>query len=255
MRSEEARSKEPITNRSEETPFAGSMVINPKGARIERLALNETLVLKSVTRGDGRNASSHPCTPNFGPETSTSYGLPQHGQMRNELCFVEESGPSLVILNHEIKAGSYPAGMHVRQIFSLFGQSFTLETTHSNNGEVPAPVNFGEHLYWAAPNGWRGLTINGEDVTEAVEKDLVIPLRAENQIVIPGLPGITLEQQGLPFANLWVYHDESSGRYDQYYVCIEPIEGDPNQDFFGSPDSMISPGASRVTVINIKPSV
>jgi len=237
---------------TESAPVESRMVINPQGARIERLSLGDRLVFGSVVRGDGREASSHPCTPIFGPETNTSFGLPQHGPMRNELCTVEERGPNLVILSHEIKSGSYPQGMHVRQSFAMFGNNFTLETVHTNNGEQDAPVNFGEHFYWAAPNGWEGLRINGDDVTDAVKNDLVIPLQARNQIVIPGLPEIILEQEGLPVANLWVYHNEETGKYDQDYVCIEPVEGDPTKNSFGSPESMIAPGSSRKTLITIK---
>lgn len=245
-------SREQITIRGEERPFASSIVINPNGARIEGLTLGQRLILKTVIRGDGRDVSSHPCTPIFGPETTTSYGLPQHGPMRNELCTVEESGLNLVVLSHEIKAGTYPLGMNVRQTFVMFGNNFTLETVHKNNGEKAAPVNFGEHFYWAAPNGWEGLTINGKDVADAVKNDLVVSLEATNQIVIPGLPEIILGQEGLPHANLWVYKDENSGKYDQNYVCIEPVEGNPTKSFFGSRESLIYPGNFRTTLISIK---
>lgn len=243
---------ESYTDKTESVSVEGRMLINPKGTRIERLSLGDRLILKSVVRGDRKDASSHPCTPVFGPETTTSYGLPQHGPLRNELCTVKERGPNLLILSHEIKSGSYPGGMNVRQAFALFGNNFTLETIHVNNGEQDAPVNFGEHFYWAAPNGWEGLRINGNDVTNAVKNDLVVPLEAINKIVIPGLPELILEQRGLPHANLWVYKDETSGKYDRDYVCIEPVEGDPTKNFFGSPESMIAPGSSRKTLITIK---
>lgn len=243
--SEPLKSTEPASTESH-------MVINPKGARIESLILGERLVLKSVRRGDGREASSHPCTPIFGPETNTTFGLPQHGLMRNELCTVIEGGPNLIILSHEIKAGTYPPGMIVEQTFALLGGNFTLKTIHTNNGREEAPVNFGEHFYWAAPNGWEGLRINGGDVTDAVKNGLVVPLRATNQIVIPGLPEIILEQEGLPVAVLWVYRDPATGGYDRDYVCIEPVEGDPTKNFFGSPESLIAPGTSRTTRIAIR---
>lgn len=244
---------EPYKNSTELGSVEGQMVINPQGARIEKLRLGGRVVFKSVVRGDGKEVSSHPCTPIFGPPDETNiYGLTQHGPMRNELCTVKESGSNLVILDHDIKVGSYPEGLNVRQTFSMFGNNFTLETVHKNNGEQDAPVNFGEHFYWAAPNGWEGLTINGNDVTDAVKNDLVVPLEAINEIVIPGLPMLTLEQRGVPFANLWVYKDETTGEYDQDYVCIEPVEADPTGDFFGSPESMIKPGSSRKTVITIR---
>lgn len=235
----------------EKAPVESHMVINPQGARIEKLSLGEDIIFKSLVRGDNKPASSHPCTPIFGPETTTSYNLPQHGPMRNELCEVEENNPNKVVLSYGIKAGEYPEGLRATQAFTLNGKKFTLETTHINNSDQQAPVNFGEHFYWVSPKGWEGLTINGEDVTEAVKNDVVTPLQGRNQIMIPGLPEIMLEQKGLPFANLWVYRDEESGKYDQNYVCIEPVEGDPTKDFFGSPESLIAPGSSRTNSVTI----
>lgn len=249
--SESLRSKESDRNKTEAAPVESQMVINPQGARIEKLSLGEYLIFRSIVRGDGKSASSHPCTPIFGPETMTSYGLPQHGPMRNELCEVEENSPNRVVLNYDINTGEYPQGMKVTQVFSLQGRSFTLETTHANNGNQQAPVNFGEHFYWVSPRNWEGLTINDEDVTGAVKNDLVVPLQARNRIAIPGLPEIILEQKGLPVANLWVYHDETSGKYDRNYVCIEPVEGDPTKSFFGSPESLIAPGTSRSNSLTI----
>lgn len=243
--------RRPSISRSEEAPSESRMIINPQGARIELLNLGGREIFKALTRGDGKAASTHPCTPVFGPETITSFGLSQHGPMRNDLTEVIKNDANNVELRYIIDSGTYPFGMQVEQVFSLAGKSFTLETTHTNNGKEAAPVNFGEHFYWLAQKGWKGLTVNGEDVTNAVENDLVIPLNSRNIIVIPGQEEIVLEQEGMPYANLWVYRDENTGKYDQHYVCIEPVEGDPTKDSFGSKGSYINPGSSRKTSVTI----
>lgn len=221
---------------------AYSMQINPMGARIERLVLDGFPILVSVERGDGKKASTHPCTPIFGPETTTSFGLSQHGAMRNSLCEVKYENGRKVELWHAIDEGEYPKGITVKQTFELVDNSFQVMTFHWNNGEETAPVNFGEHLYWNAPYGWEGLEINGKDVTETVKKDGIIPLGSKTSIKIPGMPEVILGQINLPYANLWAYQDPETGLYDTHYVCIEPIQYRPEE--FGTQKTMIE-GASR----------
>lgn len=226
------------------------MVVNPVGARIEELQLAGVKILTSVARGDGKQASSHPCTPIFGPETTTNYGLPQHGPMRNDECRFEAVGDH-VDLYHEIDCGTYPKGLTVVQRLSLFSRLFSQVTNHINNGEDPAPVNFGEHLYWSAPEGWERLKINGKDVTDAVKSDEVIGLDRTNEIKIPGQPTIFLVQEGLPYANLWVYKNVESGQFDGKYVCIEPVELDPRTNPFGRRESMIATYSVRTCRFSI----
>ena len=62
MMSEPLGSKEAVRNiaeedrdRPEEGPIEGLMLINPQGARIERLTFGGRLILRSVVRGDGKN--------------------------------------------------------------------------------------------------------------------------------------------------------------------------------------------------------
>lgn len=231
-------------------PMESRMTINPKGARIENLTIKGTEALTLVIRGDGKAGSSHPCTPIFGPETTTSYGLPQHGPMRNDDCKVEEQSPDKVVISDEINGGTYPKGLLVRQVFEIKNNVFSVETTHGNKGTENAPVNFCEHFYWNAPKGFEGLTINGIDVTGLVKNDGLVDALETNEIKIPGLPAIILSQNGFKFFNLWVYKDQD-GKCDDNYVCIEPTEGKPDSDFFGSEESMIAPNASRLTRIII----
>lgn len=223
--------------------------INPHGGLIEELILDGTKILTTVVRGDGKKASTHPCTPIFGPETTTSFGLPQHGPMRSSETEIRTK-KDRVSIEYDVKGGSYPDGLNVRQSFRIRNGTFTLDTQHRNTSSQSLPVNFGEHLYWDSPEGWSGLKINGADVTELVEQNGVIDLLSENEILIPGKPPILLKQKGLTKAVLWAYKD-GNGKVDESYVCIEPVEGDPLSDFFGKPESMIDPGTSRSTSLEI----
>lgn len=214
-----------------------SMRINPFGARIEEVVLGGVPILVSVTRGDGKVGSTHPCTPIFGPEKTTSFGLSQHGAMRNSLCEVLTENNKGVTFRHMINEGTYPQGVRVDQRIELLDDAFHVTTFHWNKGKKRAPVNFAEHLYWATPKGWEGLKINGEDVTQQVKDDEVIPLIGLNTIEIPGQPKMILGINGFEVVNLWAYKDET-GKYDTHYVCIEPVEKNPKTFPFGSEKTM-----------------
>lgn len=219
-----------------------SVVLNSYGAYITSLSLNGVTVLTTVTRGDSKQAATHPCTPNFGPETATSYGLPQHGPMRTSEV-VMNAGNDVITAAYSIQAGTYPKGMEITQTAKLDEKSFTLETVHFNSSNIPLPLNFGEHCYWDAPDGWDGIMVNGIDITAAVSANDVIELREENLIEIPGKPRVILRQSGLPLAMCWAYGNHNDG-FDAAYVCIEPIQGNPKRDFFGSEASLLAPSAS-----------
>ncbi|EKD90953.1 MAG: hypothetical protein ACD_30C00055G0006 [uncultured bacterium] len=226
-------------------PFISSDVtLNPKGARVEQLYLGGSLLWDKVTRGDGKETSTHPCTPIFGSETWTSFVLPQHGPMRNDEVRILTT-QSAAIAIYDIHEGTYPNGISVYQQFSLDSNNFTIKTTHFNQGNEPAPVNFAEHAYWLTPKGWEGLMINGEDVTQLVKEDRILKWKDLNEILIPGVPRILLAQKGLPYANLWA-GTNSKGLCDTHYVCIEPVEQDPTSSKgFGYKESLILPGHFR----------
>lgn len=244
----------PIEIRS---PQGDLLTVNPLGARI-KVNLGNTRILTSVTRGDGKLGETHPCTPIFGPaDKNNLYGLSQHGNMRSELCEITGAGSDTVVVSHKItdSPGRYPQGVRIEQQLNVGNGTFMLRMTHTNDGETEAPVNSGEHLYFAAPQGYRGTLINGKDVTSLIERDTVIPLETSNIIEIPGLPRLTLTQEGLHFAMLWVGRN-AQGQMDKDYVCIEPVEGDPSGSYFGSSESMIQPHISRTAqfTISINPS-
>jgi len=228
--------------------MTSSMEIDPHGARITSLMLKDIPVLFFGKRGDGKDGVTHPCTPNFGRDPSPR-NLPQHGPMRNAECIVEKQTPDHVILSYTITHENYPRDVKVIQDFMVRDNVFTLTTSHHNAGTVEAPVNFGEHFYWNAPNGWEGVKINGQNVTELVKINDSVNLRPSNTIEIPGQPRIVLEQEGFSQSVLWAYNHPETGIFDASYVCIEPIER--RVELFNQKESMLPPGKTRTTMLQI----
>ncbi|MDO8620712.1 MAG: hypothetical protein Q7R31_00285 [Candidatus Levybacteria bacterium] len=226
------------------------LAINPHGARIEELTLKGQKILTKVRRADLTQASTHPCIPIFGPETTTRFGIPQHGSARKkdfDVSIVEGH----IILSQEIVDGQYPKGLSIRQVHSLSEEEYSLTTIVSNSSTEALPVNFAEHFYWDTPGGWGGLIINGKDVEDIVRRDGAIPaLKGKNVIHIPLRREIILDAKGFSILQLWTGKNPE-GKFDQHYVCIEPAEGNPAENFFGSKDSMIKPQQSRTTEIKI----
>ena len=226
------------------------LVINPDGGRIESLKLDGHHILVSVTRGDGKKGSTHPCSPIFGPETTTAFGLSQHGPVRTTVMETHHQSKDSVTLTAEIKQGSYPESVFIEQLFELGPQSLIITTTHINNGSQAVPVNFGEHFYWSTPRGWNTITLNKVAVADKVKSNGTAPLDKVNVIEIEGLPLIRLEQSGMNTAVLWAYK-KTYGTFDTDYACIEPAEGDPMADYFGTKESLIAPNTHRVTTLHI----
>lgn len=228
------------------------LIVHPEGGKIE-LWLGGTLVLGSFPRGDGKQGTTHPCTPIFGPDRNNLYGLKQHGMMRNDAVSVKEENGEIVV-SYAIKDEGYPAGMNVEQRMSLRDKKFHFAMTHTNTGEKEAAVNAGEHCYFDAPQGFKGTTINGKDISALIEQNVdgvAVPLVQANTIQIPGKPAIDLMQIDLMNAMVWVGKHPETKAIDQTYICIEPVEEDPNSDFFGSPESMLKPGERRTCTFTI----
>lgn len=229
------------------TAHGDSFQVDSQGARIE-LVLSGIPILTKVTRGDGKVGSTHPCTPIFGPDRNTLFGLAQHGQMRNDECVVSSPLPSEIHIIHLLTDPNYPRGMEHTQQLKLELGVFSLAMTHHNTGEQSLPVNAGVHCYFHAPQSFSGTKVNGQDISDLIVSNvngIPIDLLGENTIEISGQPVIKLSQQGFQKAMIWVGRNPQTGAIDQDYVCIEPVEGDPNADFFGSPASMIEPGRLR----------
>jgi hypothetical protein len=221
--------------------------VHSVGAKVV-VSLNNIPIIGSFARGDGKTGLTHPCTPIFGPDRKKLYGLSQHGNMRNEECLIEKKNDSIHV-SHLITDSGYPAGMKVEQSLSIKDGIFSFEMTHTNAGDKEAFVNAGEHCYFDAPLGYVGTMVNGQDITKLIEDNfdgIAIDILEKNVIQIPGKPVYELAQQGLKKAVVWVGKNPETKEIDKSYVCIEPVEGDPFGDFFGSQESMIRPGESRI---------
>jgi galactose mutarotase-like enzyme len=242
------QSANPIEIRSSQ---GDSLIINPLGGKV-KLELGNVLILTSVVRGDGKTGETHPCTPIFGPDKKNLYGLIQHGKTRTEQLEVKKDSENGAIVTHNItdSPDRYPSGVRVEQQLSIKDGRFDFKMTHTNGGTIPAPVNSGEHLYFAAPQGYKGVSLNGKDITALIEADTAIPLEAATIIEIPGLPKLRLNQKGFNYVMLWVGKN-AEGVRDGNYVCIEPVEGNPSDSYFGSLESIIKPGNSRTATFTI----
>jgi galactose mutarotase-like enzyme len=227
------------------------LTINSCGARITELVLGRQKILTSVTRGDGKYGSSHPCVPIFGPETTTSYGLPQHGSARDRNFKILSSEP-YILLSQKVVDGKYPEGLVIEQKHTLANGTYALETMIRNYSDLDLPVNFAHHFYWLASNGPEGVRINGVDATDMIKRNSSIKIEQENLIEIPGQKPVVLKQKGFSIFQLWVYKNPKTGEYDKNYVCIEPAEGDPAENYFGSEKSMIKSRRFRETEILIR---
>jgi hypothetical protein len=248
--------KNPVEIRN---PQGDVLIVDPRGGRIIELTLGGVPILTSITRGDGSKANTHLCTPIFGPDKDDLYGLNQHGDMRNNFCEVAktEDGEGITVSYKILDAdGKYPSGVIVKERLTIKDGKLEWTITHENTGEQEAPVNLGLHCYFAAPNGHVGTRVNGKDVTSLIEGNRVVSLEETSVLEIPGVSKkLILAQQRFRFANYWVgrYTDgqpDPNGKPDAGYLCMEPVENDPNEPF-NSPENMILPCGSRTATLII----
>lgn len=218
--------------------------ISSKGTCIKSFFIGSYPLLGVVARGDGNMAMTHPCSPNFGPERNTNFGLPQHGPMRKDLCPPTVLTTDSAQFRYKVNHGTYPTGLIVERNISLANRALIIMTTHRNEGEKELPVLYGEHPYFLTPNGWEEARLNGVPIDDLAKEDRVMRWQPGNILELPGLPKIAIMQVGLPLVNLWVGRN-SKGEYDQHYFCPEPLEGDHFAGYFGSLESMLAPGKSR----------
>jgi len=233
------------------TPQGDFLRVSPEGTKIT-LSIENIPILTSVIRGDGKRGITHPCSPIFGPDVNSVYGLSQHGNMRNEQCKVKLTNPNEITVNHEITDIGYPSGMKAQQILRIENGTFFLSFTHKNTGKDGVAVNAAEHCYFDAPNGYLGATINGQDIAGIIQNSLtgvLIDLKVENSIKISGKPELILKQEGFNKVALWVGRD-SEGNRDKNYICIEPVEHHPKK--FGIEESIIHPGSQRTAHFSLR---
>lgn len=225
------------------------LVFQPHGSRIIELTLAGHTISGVVTRGDGSEASTHPCSPNFDQDTA-GFGLPRHGVMRNSQVVVRAERNEDIDTHIKLSGGSYPEGLFVDQTYILTGRDLTIMTFHQNLGGKPMPINYGNHSYFFAPGGLEGVMLNGVNLVDAIRGDQVFRWELTNHLVIPGMPKLSIKQEGLPFVNPWTGQD-AKGNYDRDYFSLSSIQGDHTQGYFGSPDSLLQPeaySANRLTI-------
>lgn len=127
---------------------------------------------------------------------------------------------------------------------------FQITTTHKNNGEKKAPLVSGEHFYWnVGYGGWDNVTINGKPVADLIKSESVEDIRPESVIVIPNHAAILVKQSGYTKAVYWSMADSTRSVFDRHYFCFEPSEFAPSD--FGKPETLIEPGHTRTSVVQI----
>ncbi len=236
----------------------------PKGGAITRLQLGMLPVLVSAHRADGKTGVSHICFPMLGPDIRKDIGdkgLKQHGPARNNVWEILQFDPSKGIIKarYEIKEDSYPAGVRVTVTHSLSGSDYQNTTEIENNGEEPAPINPGWHLYWSAliakgnfaRAGFEGLTLNDKPLEELIaNQSQVIDLSQENNLVLPDRYHVVVKQEGYPHAVLWVaQQDGRPTKKDAQYFALEPIADRPEN--FGTGQSLLAPGSAETLKFSI----
>ncbi len=223
--------------------------LNPHGARIEELILDNTLVLGTFTREDKKTESTHPCTLQHGVDR---FGMNKHGAGRNIDWTLAHS-------DFNILATCTIGMVDVIQDVTLDASSFTLKTTHVNRGE-DVPTNFAEHNYFATPEGNDDVLFNGELVIQELKKEratsgydyIVREMQETNTIYIPGKEhDITIklsQPSSLPFGYvaIWVMGN------DIQYLCIEPVVGNPQSKYLQSDESLLKNGETKTVEFSIK---
>lgn len=232
---------------------------SPYGSRFN-LVLNGSEILSTVARGGDPNrlAQSHPCSPNFDKDTA-NLRLPNHGVMRNvPVTEILINTPDTIRTRLVLAGGDYPPGIVVEQNYRLTERYLEITTSHTNEGDVPAPVNYGDHLYFNSPLGNEevrmGTKSGLKNLIGAIRDDAVLPFENEKLLEIPGLPRLLLAAYGRRIINPWVDMN-IQGEFDKNYFCASLVENNfhptllRGSGFFGRPESMIRPGDVRTSTI------
>lgn len=225
------------------------LVLDLKGGKIHSLHHKEEKVLGTYNRIDGKGGNTHLCLPNFGNEGS-ELGLPFHGPARNVLWSVKQKRRYSIVISCDIpQTPLYLASLHVEQSFTL-QDAFVHEVKVINTGKKAVPLNIGCHYYWNTPQGWNKIKINGEDVSEKIGVNGSQTLLKENTFQFPHT-SYRITQTGFSDVVLWTGFivKENKKKFDEGYCCIEPVRG--GESFFGSPESLLSPGEEVSTSFQI----
>jgi len=228
-----------------------SLTIDLNGGRITELTCQNTKVLGTYNRIDGKMGSSHLCIPSFDKEGQEIYGLPFHGLVRNGQWNMISGTPSALTIGYTTTASDlYGAELHVQQEFTL-AERFCHKTTISHKKGAPVPVNCAYHYYWDTPLGWKGTQLNTVDVSEKISTNGYCNLEKENAIVFPHA-SYQVTRDRFHSAALWTsfMQKEKGKEFSTDFCCIEPVIGWPG--YFGSEKSILSPGEAISASISIE---
>ena len=213
-----------------------NLVVDLEGGRIVSLKSKEILILGSFERIDGKKGNTHVCIPNFANDGVEKYGLPFHGPFRNATWILTQQTENLIEIECEVDE------INVHQIFSFNEEYFSQKIVIENKSEESKPVNAAVHNYWSSDLSWQGAMLNNVDLSLGIEQSIFIDLKPINELNIPGKPLIKWQVMGFKYAKLWTgfLEENESKIFDNNYFCVEPIM-EKNEEFFGSPDSMLLP--------------
>jgi len=189
--------------------------IDPIGASITRLMLNNIEIMWSGTRPDGGKGVTHPCIPNF----NIADGLPNHGPSRKEAW--KKLNVTTFSWSMSAIDPIYPAGLEATREFLLEDGKFSVTTRIVNTSDRELPINIAEHHYFQCDtNARQYVKVNGaifdKGGLEANAKNL--PIGGNELIIeIPGKPMIRMNVEGYSAFAQW-------SQPDAPFVCIEPIQ-------------------------------
>jgi len=192
--------------------------IDLSGGRIVRLENISQKILGTFERMDGKEGNTHVCVPNFAAEGVEKYGFVPHGPFRNgEWVLIDKTSENLEIVC-EVD------GLNVNQKFRI-GKKFEHEIRVKNVSMEPKRVNVAIHNYWDVEFGWKGIKLNGEDITDGIKESVDLEIEKENVLDVPKKMPISWQLSGFKYVKLWTGFREENGQkvFDQKYICVEPV--------------------------------
>ena len=225
----------------------GSFDFYTNGSRL-RVVLGGLEILGLFERRSGGIGRTHLGFPNFDDDPAgllKKHGLSRDRQLTPEEI-IEQAGNSLRT-RVLFEFGETPSRLLLTTEYAVIPDQFYLDTDVVNVGSEPAPELLGFHPYFTAPLGYTGTIFNGQDISKEIRTDgLIVPIKAESELIIPGQPKLYVIQDQLPVANGWVGIHEQ-GIPDPDYLALSLVSAnfrDPEQRF-RSPHSVMQPGEHR----------
>ncbi len=191
--------------------------IDLNGGRIVSLIKENNKILGTYNRIDGKIANTHVCIPNFANEGVEKFGFVFHGPFRNSEWKLINQSKSKININLEID------GLSVTQSFEI-KDGFCHKILIRNVCDEKKRVHVAVHNYWDTEFGWKGIRLNGHDITGGFIDNPEINLEKNNILEIPGKNRLVWQIKNFKKAKLWTGVKEENGEklFDNKYVCIEP---------------------------------